>query len=148
MSGTGVVFANGQRRGRCYAQIGNVGRGSIGHRDDARRQRGFGRSHLFDGIRANDLRDRRAAGQDNWFGTAGSTGTVENSTVFAGSQAVEFTNNGGQNIDYQFVSTSGQGSLVQVTDKFYYSAVDSSLIWQGLTAFGTAGFLGDLVVYN
>ena len=91
-------------------------------------------------------------GQNGWYGTD-LTGTVEDTTVFAGSQAVEYdasnaTNLGGQNINYQDVSASGQGSSVQVTDEFYYSSADSSVIWQALATFGTGGFLGSLVVYN
>ena len=87
------------------------------------------------------------AGQNGW---GGSLGTVETTTVFAGTQAVEYnaTGQSGQSLNGHAVPSAGQGSIMQVTEEFYVSANDPNVYWDALSIFGNAGFVGQLVVHD
>lgn len=87
------------------------------------------------------------AGQGGW---SDGPGTVETSTVFAGTQAVGFDATGltGQSINIQFLPSSGQAPIERVTDEFFVTASDPNIYWEILAVDGDAGFLGQLVVNN
>lgn len=88
------------------------------------------------------------SGQAGW---TGSLGGVENTTMFAGTQAVGYDSTGqsGPVLNHHVVSSAGQGPLMRVTDEFYVSsAVDSSAHWDAIGVSGNAGFLGQLLVHN
>jgi PEP-CTERM motif len=99
------------------------------------------------GFEPPDFTTGPLAGQQGWTGVGG---TVETGTVFAGVQAVGFDTTGlsTQQLNGLGVPTAGQGSLVQVSDEFFVSAVNGSADWDVLSASGNAGFIGQLEVTN
>lgn len=90
------------------------------------------------------------AGQGGW--DPASFGTVEGSTVYAGTQAVGFDASNlpvGQYLAGIALSSSSQGTLMQVSDKFYYNG-DMNVAWfpLGLFSGNPQFFLGQLVIYQ
>jgi hypothetical protein len=101
------------------------------------------------GFEPPDFTTGPLAGQQGWVGV-GVAGTVETGTVFAGVQAVGFDATG---VDTQVlnevgVPTAGQGSLVQLSDEFFVGAVNGSVGWSPLAAFGNAGGVGFILINN
>jgi hypothetical protein len=98
--------------------------------------------------------------QQGWFPTdfsAGIAGAVETGTVFAGVQAVGFDSTGetasnGSLREGVGMPTAGQGSLAELSDEFFVSAVNGLVAWDALSAFGSAGLfsesLGQIEVNN
>ena len=90
-------------------------------------------------------------GQNGWCCSA--VGTVENTTVFAGSQAVQFAASGttGQNVDdhgLSYTATGNPNFIVTMSTEFMEGATGTSSLWDVLAAFGSPGFLGQLFVDN
>jgi hypothetical protein len=84
------------------------------------------------------------SGQNGWTGSL--LGTVETTTVFAGSQAVEYNAIGvsGQTSNFQTIPAAGQGPLMQVTVHFYVSAADPTVHYMIMALDGNAGFIGQV----
>jgi hypothetical protein len=91
------------------------------------------------------------SGQDGW--SASSTPVVENTTVFAGSQAVAYDSNGitGQDLATHGLTYDSVGNPYQtvVFDvEFMEGATGTSPDWDVLAAFGDVGFIAQLTVAN
>ena len=89
------------------------------------------------------------APQNGW--CCSPVGTVENTTVFAGSQAVQFDASGtsGQNIDNEGLTYTAVGNpedVVIMDTEFMQSVTGSSSLWDVFASFGTPGFLTQLFV--
>jgi hypothetical protein len=98
------------------------------------------------GFEPPDFTTGPLAGQQGWTGVGG---TVETGTVFAGVQAVGFDTTGvSTQRNAVSVPTAGQGSLVQVSDEFFISAVNGSAVWDPLLIDGNAGFVGQLEIID
>jgi PEP-CTERM motif len=98
------------------------------------------------GFEPPDFTTGPLAGQQGW---TGSGGTVETGTVFAGVQAVGFDTTGvSTQRNAVSVPTAGQGSLVQVSDEFFISAVNGFSVWDPLLIDGNAGFVGQLEIID
>lgn len=88
-------------------------------------------------------------GQNGW--CCNTVGVVENSTVFAGSQGVQFNASGttGQSADAHglpYTATGNPDYIVTMSTEFMQSATGSSSLWDVLVAFGSPAFLGQLFV--
>lgn len=83
------------------------------------------------------------AGQNGWFGASGVT--VENSTVFSGSQAVSYSATGlsGPNIighPLTYNSVANPDQIVTIDMKFEESATGERSVWDAVDVYGNPGF--------
>ena len=84
------------------------------------------------------------AGQDGW---TGSLGVVENSTVFAGSQALSFESTGASNNSIVTLSSLDvSGHTVTISDEVRVSAIDPLAGWDAISIFGENGFIAQLAI--
>jgi len=88
------------------------------------------------------------SGQNGWTGSTAPV--VENSTVYAGSQAVGFDSTGlsGQSLAYQSLSYNATGQTVTFSTEFMEGSSGTQPFWDVLAVNGNNGFLDQLIVAN